>query len=1453
MADHNISIDVQVKNQEALNILKQIRDTLNSIKADNSLKITIQDNFKQVQSDLEGIRKDMNDISQKQLKLDASGFESVVQTLQNGFDDILKKMDEIGKKKTRPRVDKSDIDAATQSAEKLNTALEKVNRTRQMPSAGPGTALDLYSQLGAPRPSQYWGPKRLTGSGPKLIGYSDIIDGVNYTIFDAETGEPLLISGPVKNKLTREELYGMWGGRLGKVATGLDIASGISSALGDFGGGMASAVGGMSSMFNFDTVGTAKRYLTAMATRAITGQIGGIIQRYDIMNTFEDYMELAGVSDSVAKQSLNRVDQSIRGIPIGLDEAAFRLRKYQMYLGDIDLATDFTIGIQKAITAGGASEQMKTTAYTQIDRLLATGKLGQSRQWLSLFNGLGVSLRFLKEELGLDANADLRTVAADLASGAIPVEDFINAIARLSENAGLDKAIEIYKGTIEAWQSNINNAIKRGGQNIMENMNSVMEGTLGFGITGVMKRVRDGIDTVSKDAGNYIQDNPQHVRTISNAITGLLDRVMTLDGGRFVTNIVNNIGGLAKAIGTVIGSFPPGFLESFAAFATTWAGPLSALMKGAQGGLGIVLGVFDRLNKMDMNRLISQITREIERMARVVSKLLSAIPDGLLGNLMAMGLVWGKPLARVISGIATAVGAVSRSLMQMSMGGTGGALGLLISWIVTNPAAAAVLAGVAAGIGAIAFAVGQFNAANEARQQHSREVLGLDEFESTMQQYEQLGETVKQHAKEYDESIASIQGAAERERELVAEIFELYDQLQDLSNNPELKGERSRILKDLVDDIEELHELLPGLDLSPLESLNIDPQEAQNMRDLADAYVNMVEARAKADAAEEAMKTAYSDAWTAQFQKEDSAQEAADWETKAKMYAKAAREVKYEAEQEVLRQFNAGEINATQAFINPRRINGEWYYQKIRLSDATKEAIANLETYATDAQKSHDLATQVSEDSEKLEKKSLERAEFLKEEMRQQENVVDGYKELAENDTHKIISDDAETAAMTIEQTADAIRNSLSDTAKAYQELKEAAEGSLQSQIDLFKELNTESEKGLHDSLVNVQGNVERTRNQSYFSDVIEQWLNDPNNKLTGKTERAIAWAAAHFIETGNNQALGELAGLPTNYTDENGNLTPEYYRQLTKFLEETDGYDVNDYVTNTEGNLTKFQLYSGFGVKEGNKGIEEYETAEAAIAALEGTEESATETATNYGNATQQAADASASVNENDPSGTIEATGEAAEGATGPTEELAGATQQVATNAQQASTNSDSMKGSVIRAGAAALMQSVSMLMFSGSLSAVASQATHAFTQVSALAGAISRLQNKEITIKVNVLGSLGRAAHGGMAGYFASGGNVLEGFPGMASGTDIVPAWLTPGEYVMRRSAVGLFGSRFMDRVNKMDIGGAFDALMTRISNPMGATYNRDNHATVNNYFYGNGGQDYSQRKAYRFVGAL
>ena len=78
----------------------------------------------------------------------------------------------------------------------------------------------------------------------------------------------------------------------------------------------------------------------------------------------------------------------------------------------------------------------------------------------------------------------------------------------------------------------------------------------------------------------------------------------------------------------------------------------------------------------------------------------------------------------------------------------------------------------------------------------------------------------------------------------------------------------------------------------------------------------------------------------------------------------------------------------------------------------------------------------------------------------------------------------------------------------------------------------------------------------------------------------------------------------------------------------------------------------------------------------------------------------------------------------------------------------------------------------------------------------------------------------------YLKRGGQPIVMKP---SGTDTVPAMLTPGEYVMKRSAVKNAGQSFMDKVNNMDLKGAFKELSTRYGSHVGSVVNKN--VTINN----------------------
>lgn len=125
--------------------------------------------------------------------------------------------------------------------------------------------------------------------------------------------------------------------------------------------------------------------------------------------------------------------------------------------------------------------------------------------------------------------------------------------------------------------------------------------------------------------------------------------------------------------------------------------------------------------------------------------------------------------------------------------------------------------------------------------------------------------------------------------------------------------------------------------------------------------------------------------------------------------------------------------------------------------------------------------------------------------------------------------------------------------------------------------------------------------------------------------------------------------------------------------------------------------------------------------------------------------------------------------------------------------------------------------------------------------------------------------SAYGGSTPYSATGGYVYRakgggiGFPGKPRGTDTVPTWLTPGEYVHNKQAVNTFGMDFMRKVNNLDVRGAMAELMHKAGSMANINrgtsivnnYNNNQKVVINNN--NNTGAGFTFKSASRFVGAF
>lgn len=441
-------------------------------------------------------------------------------------------------------------------------------------------------------------------------------------------------------------------GRIGDLFKAIGTVSGWTA---EFADSIGNAFSGMSGIFDTDIGKYATASLTHQFMQRLVGNTSNVVSRYDILNTFVPYMAISGVNATAATAAQQRVDQSIRGLPLGLDEATQRLRRYFMYTGDLDYATNLAIGVQQAIVAGGSGQSYQTQAYNMIERMLATGDLTNIRQWQALLVGLGVSQRFVEEELGVERG----TLMQAIKSNTVEVEDFLGAIARLGSGTTaaakeMQSALDIYKSTITSWLSNIEFAVTRGNANILSAVDQTLEKVTGTGITGYLENWRDTENDIFSWIGNYIRNNPNQVASIVGYAQQLLSALSRFSASDTIGYVVKYLGDLVGMITTFANALPEGQMEKFTAFATSMAGTLGKIFDAA-GKYPFMAAVFERFQDFDWNMFAEDLASVAGSLERIIAALLKKIPDETMSKLLAFGLVFGKPVKGVMNGLGNGI------------------------------------------------------------------------------------------------------------------------------------------------------------------------------------------------------------------------------------------------------------------------------------------------------------------------------------------------------------------------------------------------------------------------------------------------------------------------------------------------------------------------------------------------------------------------------------------------------------------------------------------------------------------------------------------------------------------------------------------------------------------------------------------------------------------------------
>lgn len=1270
----------------------------------------------------------------------------------------------------------------------------------------------------------------------------------------------------------------------------LNTVGGISTALNEmadaidfvdsFANGIFDSFSFASGLFSNNIFDTAVNTLTSQVTQYLTGNMDRITSRYDILSTFSQYMRMMGISEADANASMSRINESILGLPIGLDEAAYRLRRYQMFLGDLEQATNFTIGIQRAITAGGASEQMKNQAYNQIERLLTTGSLSTVRQWISLLNGLGVSNQFIAEQLGRPGMGG-KELAAALYGKEISAEEFLNAIAELGKGTSdaakrLDYALQIYKQTLESKESSMEFAFIRGGANTIESINRTLVVETDVSLTGYMDKAKAAVDQAFKDLQAWIDTHPNLFTLNIDALQNLGESFSHFDIGRIGEKSFEYIAEFIDAIGKGLNRFNPRRVENFIAFGATIAGPIAAIAKNA-GPLGIAMGVVDRFEGHNWGNLIGLIADNINHIASAASSFLKIFSDNALDHILAFGVTYG-PL--ISAGLRLAAEGVDRFRDALeflfAFYRTGGIVGILDA-----------LGGMATAIGVLTGALAYFHEIRKEKIE-LHEALGFNEMDADIQYADELHNKLDAITKDADDAMAEAAAKADTASDLLDKIEKLNGVVERSGN-----AAAARELKSYVDLA---NDLFPELALNIDETTGALDEHSRAVIANKDAYIEWLTAVAQFEAQSAALREYYKE-------------EIALNRTKAELEADLAQ-----ANANYLPALAAYERTRSAIEDHPEWGGGESVYLKPMSLVEQEEYIAGLESKIAQVNAdlernagliriSIDMVGKAGQKAKTLEASldeiALSTNEILSNPPEWATRSATAYEEwynsvLDAANAQRELNDaqlefqalsDEEVAAIDAEAEAiDAFTALLDEIIGQYDELKEASASALESMMEGFAELDKIKPTNLNAAQTTMNTNIGRMQEYQAALDKIEDYF--LHNDL-GEAEKQY-WASLLEGGYGNANDIVALANqlhteFYTNFMETQATVAG-YVNQIASqeagmIMTLEEGAEHAQLAQLSEGELSAMQkAYRQEYLKARGQAIKEFEkgfttvdgmvtdSGAEIVDILDGVRQMFYQEGDRDGEslagATNLLSELVTKLYTESYKGLEDATADLQQIMDQFVEDHIN---EIISAFGEATEEEGNMDEATVDLGNTITEKEPVIAGLAETIHDVGAEANTATTELTAMREALEAIDGMTVSVNVDTVETVstvrqlwdnpaGGNARPSIMVPYASGGYV----EGAYYGYDSVPSILTPGEFVVRRRAAQALGRSFLENINRLDIPGAMDSLLKQALPLPGhfVAYNNsrsyDNHATVNQNIYTNNAA-FTYRRASRFVGAL
>ena len=267
---------------------------------------------------------------------------------------------------------------------------------------------------------------------------------------------------------------------------------------------------------------------------AVSSSTDAAIARVDKLNQFPKVMKNLGFETDVSQKAIDKMSDSIDGLPTTLDEIVGNAQQLALSLGNLDRSTDVAIALNDGFITFGASSEQVSNAIVQLNQMITNGKYDM-QSWLSINQSApGYLDTVARSILGQTKKAsDLREA---LNSGKVTSEQFLDAIVKLDREGA--KGITAFSESARTATGGIQTSMQNAKTAVVKNLANVIDALNGDGaIAKFFDGVKAGINATGKMIVPYaeklgkmasaLDENPAAIEAVERA-KGVMEDLMPL-------------------------------------------------------------------------------------------------------------------------------------------------------------------------------------------------------------------------------------------------------------------------------------------------------------------------------------------------------------------------------------------------------------------------------------------------------------------------------------------------------------------------------------------------------------------------------------------------------------------------------------------------------------------------------------------------------------------------------------------------------------------------------------------------------------------------------------------------------------------------------------------------------------------------------------------------------------